>query len=70
MKIVENKDFEKEFPLEVTRIMNDVVIFMNYNYMVRFKEDEKEIIWKQIKELKVDADQVCIDSEGYQYVGW
>ena len=70
MKIVENKDFEKEFPLEVTRIMNDVVIFMNYNYMVRFKEDEKEIIWKQIKELKVDADQVCIDLEGYQYLGW
>jgi hypothetical protein len=70
MKIVENKYFEKEFPLEVTRIMNDVTVFMNYDFMVRFKPDEKEIIWKQIKELKVDADQVVIDSEGYEYVGW
>jgi len=70
MKIVENKDFEKEFTLEVTRIMNDVVVFMNYDFMVRFKDSEKEIIWNQIKELKVDVDKVCIDSEGYQYVGW
>jgi len=70
MKIVENKDFEKEFPSEVTRIMNDVTVFMNYDFMVRFKPSEKEIIWKQIKELKVDADQIAKDSEGYEYVGW
>lgn len=70
MKIVENKDFEKKFPLEVTRIMNDTIVFMNYDFMVRFKSAEKEIIWKQIKELKVDADQVATDSEGYEYVGW
>lgn len=70
MKIVENKDFENEFPLEVTQIMNDVVVFMNYSYMIRFKESETEIILKQIKELKIDIDQVCTDSNGYQYLGW
>lgn len=42
MKIVENKDFEKEFPAQVTRICNDVIVFMNYDFMVRFKPEEKD----------------------------
>ena len=70
MKIVENKDFEKEFPSEVTRIVNDVTVFMDYDFMVRFNPKEKENIWKQVKELKVCADQVATDSHGYEYVGW
>ena len=43
---------------------------MDYNFMVRFKPNEKDVIWKYIKELKVDADQVAIDSEGFEYIGW
>lgn len=70
MKIVKNEDFEKEFPSEVTRIMNDVIIFMNYEYMIQFKPEEKEIAWNKVKELKVDVDQVAKDSKGYEYIGW
>ncbi len=70
MEIIENKDFLKIFPLEVTQIKNDTVVFMNYNFMVRFKSNEKTIIWEEIKKLKVDADQVATDKEGYEYVGW
>ena len=70
MKIVKNEDFEKEFPSEVTKIMNDVIIFMNYEYMIQFKPEEKEIAWNKVKELKVDVDQVAKDSKGYEYIGW
>ncbi len=43
---------------------------MNYDFMVKFKSNEKTIIWEEIKKLKVDADQVATDTEGYEYVGW
>ena len=70
MKIVQNKDFEKEFPSEVTGIMNDVTIFMNYQFMIQFKPEEKELAWNKAKELNGEADQVAKDSNGYEYIGW
>jgi hypothetical protein len=69
MKIVENKDFQKEFPSEVTGIMNDVTIFMNYDIIIQFREEEWDEAWAKLKELKGGGDQVARDSNGFIYIG-
>lgn len=69
MKIVENKDFEKEFPSEVTQMVNDITVFMNYNVIIQFKEDEWDDAWSKLKELCGGGDQVARDSQGNIYIG-
>lgn len=70
MKIVKNIDFKKEFPNEVTQIMNDVTVFMNYDIIIQFKEEEWDDAWAKLKELCGGGDQVARDSQGFIYIGW
>lgn len=69
MKIVENKDFKKEFPSSVTEIMTDTICFMNYEVVIQFKEEEWEEAWALLKKLNKGGDQIARDEE-FIYIGY
>lgn len=71
MKIVQNKDFKKEFPSEMTQIMNDICVFMNYHIVIQFSNNEENKAVKVAKKIsKTESfDQIGIDSAGLKYFG-
>ena len=72
MKVVKNKDFEKEFPKDVLRIIDDGgTTIMDYKVAIQFKQEEWEAAWSKLIELTGGGDQFARDDEGYIYIaGW